>query len=198
MEAKELLKTLSKDQETAQSELSDDMNRPSLKKSHLELLALSDDDLQDRGPLPDRQGDPGPHPEMDPGGQGQLSEQGDQQHRPAAGGDHQRHHPLPLHLRRQLRAFAAHGKGTARFPDPPLLFRSARVHQYRQEPYRGPSFLRPRAKDHLPRQRLRPPGRQERRALPGPEDPVQAGRVFGNPERPAGSPRPGTSPPTPS
>ncbi len=42
-EAKELLQTLSKDQEAEQGDLSDDTNRPSLKKSHLELLTLSDD-----------------------------------------------------------------------------------------------------------------------------------------------------------
>ncbi len=42
MEAKDLLKTLSKDPGTAQSELNDDMNRPSQKKSHSELLELSD------------------------------------------------------------------------------------------------------------------------------------------------------------
>ena len=42
-EAKELLQTLSKDQEADQGDLNDDMNRPSLKKSHLELLTLSDD-----------------------------------------------------------------------------------------------------------------------------------------------------------
>ncbi len=43
MEAKELLKTLSKDRDEAQSELSDDMNRPSQRRSQLELLALSDE-----------------------------------------------------------------------------------------------------------------------------------------------------------
>ncbi|MCX6554988.1 MAG: nucleotidyltransferase domain-containing protein [Candidatus Aminicenantes bacterium] len=42
MEAKELLKTLSKDQDDSQTEMSDDMNRPSQKKSQLELLELSD------------------------------------------------------------------------------------------------------------------------------------------------------------
>ncbi len=42
VEAKELLKSLSKDPGAAQTDLSDDMNRPSLKKSHLELLELSD------------------------------------------------------------------------------------------------------------------------------------------------------------
>ncbi|MBN2344819.1 MAG: nucleotidyltransferase domain-containing protein [Candidatus Aminicenantes bacterium] len=42
MEAKELLKSLSKDQGAAQTEMSDDMNRPSQKKSQLELLELSD------------------------------------------------------------------------------------------------------------------------------------------------------------
>jgi len=43
MEAKELLKTLSKDHDAAQSELSDDMNRPSQRRSQLELLTLSDE-----------------------------------------------------------------------------------------------------------------------------------------------------------
>jgi hypothetical protein len=43
MEAKELLKTLSKDRDEAQSELSDDMNRPSQRRSQHELLALSDE-----------------------------------------------------------------------------------------------------------------------------------------------------------
>ena len=38
MEAKELLKTLSKDQDEAQNELNDDMNRPSQRRSQLELL----------------------------------------------------------------------------------------------------------------------------------------------------------------
>jgi pyruvate,water dikinase len=42
-EAKELLKSLSKDQADEQSELSDDVNRPSHKKSHLETLALGDE-----------------------------------------------------------------------------------------------------------------------------------------------------------
>jgi hypothetical protein len=42
-EAKELLKTLSKDQPADQGDLSDDTNRPSQKKSHFELLTLSDD-----------------------------------------------------------------------------------------------------------------------------------------------------------
>ena len=42
-EAKELLKTLSKDHAADQGDLGDDTNRPSLKKSHLELLTLSDD-----------------------------------------------------------------------------------------------------------------------------------------------------------
>ncbi len=42
LEAKALLKSLSKDQDAEQSELSDDMNRPSQKKSQLELLELSD------------------------------------------------------------------------------------------------------------------------------------------------------------
>ncbi len=42
MEAKELLMSLSKDQDAAQTELSDDMNRPSQKKSQLELLEHSD------------------------------------------------------------------------------------------------------------------------------------------------------------
>ena len=41
MEAKELLKSLSKDQDAAQTEMSDDMNRPSQKKSQLELLEHS-------------------------------------------------------------------------------------------------------------------------------------------------------------
>ncbi len=43
MEAKELLKTLSKDHGEAQSELSDDINRPSQRRSQLELLTLSDE-----------------------------------------------------------------------------------------------------------------------------------------------------------
>ena len=43
MEAKELLKTLSKDRDQVPSELSEDMNRPSLRRSQLELLALSDE-----------------------------------------------------------------------------------------------------------------------------------------------------------
>jgi hypothetical protein len=43
MEAKELLKTLSKDRDEVPSELSEDMNRPSLRRSQLELLALSDE-----------------------------------------------------------------------------------------------------------------------------------------------------------
>ncbi len=43
MEAKELLKTLSKDRNEAQSEISDDMNRPSQRRSQHELLALSDE-----------------------------------------------------------------------------------------------------------------------------------------------------------
>ena len=42
MEAKALLKSLSKDPGSVQTEMSDDMNRPSQKKSQLELLELSD------------------------------------------------------------------------------------------------------------------------------------------------------------
>jgi hypothetical protein len=42
-EARALLKTLSKDQAADQAESGDDTNRPSQKKSHLELLALSDE-----------------------------------------------------------------------------------------------------------------------------------------------------------
>ena len=42
-EARELLRTLSKDQAADQADAGDDTNRPSQKKSHLELLALSDE-----------------------------------------------------------------------------------------------------------------------------------------------------------
>jgi len=42
-DARALLKTLSTDQQADQGDLSDDTNRPSQKKSHLELLTLSDD-----------------------------------------------------------------------------------------------------------------------------------------------------------
>ena len=42
LEAKELLKSLSKDPDSTPSGLSDDMNRPSLKKSQIELLELTD------------------------------------------------------------------------------------------------------------------------------------------------------------
>jgi pyruvate,water dikinase len=43
MEAKELLKSLSKGQDASQTELNDDMNRPSQKKSQFELLTHSDE-----------------------------------------------------------------------------------------------------------------------------------------------------------
>ena len=42
-EAKELLNTLSKDQDTGFTETADEINRPSQKKSHLETLALGDE-----------------------------------------------------------------------------------------------------------------------------------------------------------
>ena len=42
-EAKDLLKSLSKDQASEQSEMCDDVNRPSQKKSHLETLVLGDE-----------------------------------------------------------------------------------------------------------------------------------------------------------
>ena len=123
---------------------------------------------------------------MDPGGQGQLPEQGDQQHRPAPGRDHQRHHPLPLHLT------------GGNYELSPPMEKGLRVSLIRRFLSDQLEFINI-AKNHIEVrhfydliQRIIYPangygrlGGQERRAVPGPEDPLQAGRPCRRPERAA-------------
>ena len=140
-EAKELLKSLSRDQAAPhQAEMSDDINRPSQRRSQLELLRISDETFRIASRyLTDKEILGNIQKWIQEDKAGFLSKAINNIDMPLVDVINAITHYHYISGGNE-RTVAAHGKRTARFADPPLFFRPPRFHQHRQEPHRGAPF----------------------------------------------------------